>query len=265
MNFIDIKKILEAAFVISSILLMTNNPVAAQMNGSNYSRGSNVPDMSFDLIFRKSNGTTIQDSSIGNTSGLFVGAIQNFSYLGNPVPNSSGIASLSFDFTNANLSTTLIDTTVRYTIIAKQPFELIDSIAGSSTTINPNPVFTFGVDVTNFSPENKLKAVNDLQYITENNLFAISSLESQGFSMKTFNGIKLGIATGDLVITEISNPPIQELSLNNDLFARTSLSQELEISASSNQTIPESNVNIGLLILGLFGTTTILKRKSWQN
>ncbi|MBD2249951.1 hypothetical protein [Nostoc parmelioides] len=265
MNFSEIKKILAAMSVISSMLLITNNSAVAQINGSSYSRGSNVPDMSFDLIFRKSNGTTIPDSSIGNTSGLFVGAIQNFSYLGHPVPNPSGIASLSFNFTNANLSTTLIGTNVKYTIIATQPFELIDSIAGSSTTINPNPVFTFGVDVSSFSPETKIKAVNNLQYITENNLFALSSLESQSFSMKTFNGINLGIATGDLVVTDISSPPSQGFILNNNLVARSNLFQGVAISASSNRNIPESNVNIGLLIFGLFGTTTILRRKFQQS
>jgi hypothetical protein len=238
-----VKKTVEATIVIGSILLVTGTSAQAQIKGISYSRGGNVPDIGFDLVFKKTNATIINDESIANNSGLFVGAIENFSYLGSAIPNpSTAFSPLSFDFTNGNLSTSLNGNIVTYTIIATQPFLILDydqATTGTlSTVINPNPVYTFDVDISGFNAQDQIKAVNDLKFIAEKNLYALSDLSDQSFISSTFNGLTLGVP---------------------------SASAGLRISKIIDKTIPEPSFNIALITLGLFGTNAILRRKLAQN
>lgn len=241
MIFSKLKKIIETTIFVGSILVVTVNSAQAQIRGSSYSRGGNVPDVGFDLVFKKINGEIIDDESIADNFGSFVGAIESFGYLGSAIPNPSGASSpLSFNFSDGDLSASLTENIVTYTIIATQPFQLSDfdqaTIGSPSTIINPNPVYTFDVDISAFSPQDQVKAVNDLQFITENNLYALSSLSDQSFVSSTFNDLTLGIPSVGLDISEIPD-----------------------------KTIPESSLNIALITLGLVGTSAILKRKLFPN
>jgi hypothetical protein len=241
-------KLMMATTLATALVVVVTESADAQISGHNYSRGNAVPDLEFDLIFETSDGEIIpdQDEDDSNNTGLFSGAIRNFSYLGAANPNpSSNFNPLSFRFDLGDLSTRLEGDTVTYTIISQSTFQLKDSDEETETLgtptidINPGSVYTFELNVSGLSQEVKNNYVNSLQFIIENNLYNPENFQSESFVRETFGldlalpGPGSGFDITDIPDTTPSNP----------------------------QPVPEPNTSIPSLLFGAFSLGLLIKRK----
>ncbi len=240
-------KLMMATTLATALVVVVTESADAQISGHNYSRGNAVPDLEFDLIFETSDGEIIrdQDEDDSNNTGLFSGAIRNFSYLGAAIPNPSGSGSspLRFDFASGDLITRLEGDTVKYTIRSQSSFQLFDSdrrtLGQPTIDINPGSVYTFELNVSGFSQEVTNNYVNSLQFIVENNLYNPENFQNESFVRETF-GFKLALPGGgnSLRVTDIP-----------------------DTTPSNPHTVPEPGTSIPSLLFGSLSLGLLLKRK----
>lgn len=244
MTMKTIKLMIGMTLAAVSVMSAFMESADAQFRGVSYSRSNNVPDLSFSIVSETSSGASITDELDGatqNNSGLFRGAIENFRYLGSAVPNpSTGLSPLEFRFDVGDLSTTLNGNIVRYTVLAPERFELTDSdsltTSRPTTIINPGPVYSFDLDVSSFSNEDRARYVNDLGFIVEQNVYQRSGFLNERFIESTI-GYNLALPTSSGF--EFTNIP----------------------DTTPNTPIPEPSSILGVLALGALSAGSVLKRK----
>ncbi len=208
-----IKLIMVMALATVPVISAFMEPANAQREdeersrGRRYSQSNNVPDLRFSLVSQTSSGKSINDidGDPTNDSGFFLGAIEDFFYLGNAGLEPTGLSPLSFNFSRGYLITRLNGDVVRYTIVSPQVFQFTDSNSNTTTDIGPAFVLTFELNVAGLSEDVKARYVNDLQFIVNNDVY-VSALDSRRFVRNTF-GFDLALPRGLSNSLQVSNIP----------------------------------------------------------
>jgi hypothetical protein len=234
-------KLMMATTLATALVVVVTESADAQIRGRRYSRSNRVPDLRLSLIFETSEGQIIrdQDGSNENEAGFFSGAIEDVFYLGTN-------DFFRFRFGLGDLSTKLEGDTVEYTIFSQSPFQLncqrgCQSLVGQEAIdINPGPIYTFELNVSGFSQEDRNNYVNSLQFIVENNLYNPENFQNESFVRETFVGFDLAV-------------PVRGTSwIITDIPATT---------PSNPQPVPEPSTSIPSLLFGAFSLGLLIKRK----
>jgi len=230
-------KLMMATTLATALVVVVTESADAQIRGRRYSRSNNVPDLRLSLIFETSEGEIIPEQDNSNDAGFFPGAIENFFYLG-----TNDFFRFRFDL--GDLSTKLEGDTVEYTIISQSKFELncqggCQSLVGQEAIdINPGPIYTFELNVSGFSQEDRNNYVNSLQFIVENNLYNPENFQNESFVRETFGfDLALPLEGNSLIVTDIP-----------------------DTTPSNPQPVPEPSTSIPSLLFGAFSMGLLLKR-----
>lgn len=228
------------------------------------SRSSNVPSFGFSVF-------DSPDSTPNNaTRGRFIGAIQDISYsdscdsestitagfLCSPVIAAEYSSFFNVNIPQANLLANLKGDVIKYTFKVNSSFIDVDG-----RTYLPNNFYKFEVnlvDLVNLGLD-PTRAVNDLNYIIDNNVLALVDFDSE----------MLSVIRDDGTTIRLDSPSFD--SLNSDCFADDGTESELIIrgqdengnpvgicsSRLSDVTVPESDTLTGLLVVDDPGETAI--------
>lgn len=191
-------KLMMATTLATNLLVTVTESADAQNSGSKYGRPGNVPDLGFTLLFKRDGQPILDQYTSDDNSGFFRGAITNgergFFYYDDGFPDNSrlpdGYDSLRFYLNEGNLKTKRLDkNTVQYKIFSdervKFDYQRTDGICtGGCTKYISSPIYTFELNIGDLSRQDKVKAVNNLEFIVESNLYNPTRIKNESFFQK---------------------------------------------------------------------------------
>ncbi len=208
-------KLMMATTLATTLAIAVTESADAQNDGSKYGRSSALPELKFTLLFKRDGQPILDEYTSDDNSGFFRGAITNGLYSDNGFPDYSqfpdGYSLVTFFLNEGNLKSKRLDkNTVQYKIFSDAPVQLNykrkdGNCTGECTKYIPSPIYTFELNIGDLSRQDKVKAVNNLEFIVERNLYNPDRIKNESFFQKRLGFFALPSLSYGYRCTRIEN------------------------------------------------------------